>query len=90
MHFDGKHQNISILFQDYSICSNTYPISGRNTQMSMEGEVITMMIKQDRETSLYDAPSSLPDFADIRDINMDIFILIIDNFTNVYAILILK
>ena len=46
---------------DYSICSNTYPISGRNTQMSMEE--FTMMIKQDsRDSNVYDAPSSIPDY----------------------------
>ena len=54
--------------QDYSICSNTYPISGRNTEMSMEGEVITMMIKQEsRDSNVYDAPSSIPDFRGIRE-----------------------
>ena len=46
---------------DYSICSNTYPISGRNTQMSMEE--FTMMIKQDsRDSNVYDAPCSIPDY----------------------------
>ena len=55
--------------QDYSICSNTYPISGRNTQMSFDGgDVITMMIKQDsRDSCLYDAPNSIPDIMDFRE-----------------------
>lgn len=54
--------------QDYSICSNTYPISGRNTQMSMfEGEVITMLINQEsRDSNVYDAPFGIPDFNEVR------------------------
>ena len=65
--------------QDYSICSNTYPISGRNTRMSMEGEVITMMIKQEsRDSNVYDAPSSIPDFYDIRESPDGAFSYVID------------
>ena len=71
MYFDAPGYNHAMPptpTQDYSICSNTYPISGRNTQMSMDGEVITMMIKQEsRDSNVYDAPSSIPDFRGIRE-----------------------
>ena len=47
---------------DRSLASTNLPISGRNTGMSFDGEVFTMMIKQEsRDSNVYDAPSCIPD-----------------------------
>ena len=47
---------------DRSLASTNLPVSGRNTGMSFDGEVFTMMIKQEsRDSNVYDAPSSIPD-----------------------------
>ena len=47
---------------DRSLASTNINISGRNTGMSYDGEVFTMMIKQEsRDSNVYDAPSCIPD-----------------------------
>ena len=47
---------------DRSLASTNLNISGRNTGMSYDGEVFTMMIKQEsRDSNVYDAPSCIPD-----------------------------